>query len=155
MHLQVYNQKPLIKTIANKYYAPIGMNSIVAVMIYGGYNQEDSLIINQGAIDRGLFTTHHFTFEKTELEKNEEFINPDPSITADIKAYSNYDKLVNFTIFDKFAISLFDGLQIRINNGNDVKSLSNYKLLCYIIYYFSGMIIKFNYWYTDNQKLSS
>ena len=31
----------------------------------------------------------------TELEKNEEFINPDPSITADIKAYSNYDKLVN------------------------------------------------------------
>lgn len=95
MHLQVYNQKPLIKTIANKYYAPIGMNSIVAVMIYGGYNQEDSLIINQGAIDRGLFTTNHFTFEKTELDKNEEFINPDPSVTADIKAYSNYDKLVN------------------------------------------------------------
>lgn len=67
----------------------------------------------------------------------------------------NYDKLVNFTIFDKFAISLFDGLQIRINNGNDVRNLSNYKLLCYIIYYFSGMIIKFNYWYTDNQKLDS
>ena len=33
--------------------------------------------------------------EKTELEKNEEFTNPDPTITADIKAYSNYDKLVN------------------------------------------------------------
>lgn len=95
MHLQVYNQNPLVKTIANKYFAPIGMNSILAVMIYTGYNQEDSLIINQGAIDRGLFTTHHFTFEKTELEKNEEFTNPDPNVTADIKAYSNYDKLVN------------------------------------------------------------
>lgn len=95
MHLQVYNQKPLVKTIANKYYAPIGMNAIVAIMIYGGYNQEDSLIINQGAVDRGLFTTHHFTFEKTELEKNEEFKNPDSSITADMKAYSNYSKLVN------------------------------------------------------------
>ncbi len=95
MHLQIYNQKPLVKTIANKYYAPIGMNAIVAIMTYGGYNQEDSLIMNQGAIDRGLFTTHHFTFEKTELEKNEEFKNPDPSITADIKAYSNYSKLVN------------------------------------------------------------
>jgi len=98
MYMQVYNQKPLVKTIANKYIQPIGMNAVVAVQIYGGYNQDDSLMMNQGAIDRGLFTTHHFTFEKTELDKNEEFTNPDPAKTTDIKAYSNYGKLVNGVI---------------------------------------------------------
>ncbi len=94
MFIQVYNQKPLVKTMANKYIQPIGMNAVVAIQIYGGYNQDDSLMMNQGAIDRGLFTNHHFTFEKTELDKNEEFANPDPLVTTDIKAYSNYGKLV-------------------------------------------------------------
>lgn len=95
MYLQIYNEIPLIKTITNKYIPPTGSNAIVAIMIYGGYNQEDSLIINQGAIDRGLFTTYHFSFEKTDLEKGEEFTKPNPLNTMDIKAYSNYDKLVN------------------------------------------------------------
>ena len=39
MHLQIYNQKPLVKTIANKYIQPIGMNAVVAIQIYAGYNQ--------------------------------------------------------------------------------------------------------------------
>lgn len=138
MHLQVYNQKPLIKTIANKYYAPIGMNSIVAVMIYGGYNQEDSLIINQGAIDRGLFTTHHFTFEKTELEKNEEFTNPDPSITADIKAYSNYDKLVNGYVPIGTYIENGDVIIGKIGKLNKSEQYDNFK------YYDKSIIYKYD-----------
>ena len=138
MHLQVYNQKPLIKTIANKYYAPIGMNSIVAVMIYGGYNQEDSLIINQGAIDRGLFTTHHFTFEKTELEKNEEFTNPDPSVTADIKAYSNYDKLVNGVVPVGTYIENGDVIIGKIGKLNKSEQYDNYK------YYDKSLVYKYD-----------
>ena len=27
----------------------------------------------------------------------------------------NYDKLINYAIFDKFAFSLFEGIKIRIN----------------------------------------
>lgn len=57
-------------------------------------NQEDSLVINQGAIDRGLFNGCKFTFYKTELEQREEFANPDVTNTTDIKA-ACYDKLVN------------------------------------------------------------
>lgn len=138
MHLQVYNQKPLVKTIANKYYAPIGMNSIVAVMIYGGYNQEDSLIINQGAIDRGLFTTHHFTFEKTELEKNEEFTNPDPSVTADIKAYSNYDKLVNGVVSPGTYIESGDIIIGKIAKLNKSDQYDNFK------YYDKSIVYKYD-----------
>jgi DNA-directed RNA polymerase beta subunit len=95
MYLQEYNETPLVQTIVNKYIPPIGSNAIIGIMIYGGYNQEDSIIMNQSSIDRGLFTTSHFSFEKTELDKNEEFKKPDPLDTLDIKAYSNYEKLSN------------------------------------------------------------
>ena len=33
----------------------IGINSIVAIASYTGYNQEDSVIINASAIERGFF----------------------------------------------------------------------------------------------------
>jgi DNA-directed RNA polymerase II subunit RPB2 len=34
---------------------PAGINAIVAIMSYTGYNQEDSVILNSSAIDRGFF----------------------------------------------------------------------------------------------------
>lgn len=34
---------------------PSGINSIVAIACFTGYNQEDSIIMNQSAIDRGFF----------------------------------------------------------------------------------------------------
>jgi hypothetical protein len=61
----------------------------------------------------------------------------------------NYDKLINYVIFDKFAHTIFDGIKIRINNGNDIHNITNYKLLCYVIYYMSSMIIKYNLWFID------
>ena len=46
---------------------PNGENLIVAIATYSGYNQEDSVIINQSAIDRGLFRTTYFnTYESYE-----------------------------------------------------------------------------------------
>ena len=39
---------------------PSGINAIVAIMCYTGYNQEDSLIFSSSAIDRGLFRSTFF-----------------------------------------------------------------------------------------------
>jgi DNA-directed RNA polymerase II subunit RPB2 len=39
---------------------PYGENALVAFTTYGGHNQEDSMIINQSALKRGMFRTHYF-----------------------------------------------------------------------------------------------
>lgn len=92
--LQYNNEMPIVKTVSNRYLYPNGSNCIVAIMCYTGFNIEDSIIINQGAVDRGLFNGAKFTFYKTEIEQREEFANPDITNTTDIKS-ACYDKLVN------------------------------------------------------------
>ena len=75
---------------------PSGCQIHVAIMSYTGYNQEDSVLINKGAIDRGLFAATIYHTEKDE-DKNiirDEIIRckPDPNKTKGIK-HGNYDKL--------------------------------------------------------------
>ena len=45
---------------------PSGCNITVAIMTHTGYNQEDSLLINKGSIDRGLFQATIYHTEKDE-----------------------------------------------------------------------------------------
>lgn len=56
-----YPQRPLVSTKASDFMGfnqmPSGVNAIVAIATYSGFNQEDSIIINKSAIDRGLFMT--------------------------------------------------------------------------------------------------
>lgn len=57
-HIMHYPQKPLVTTRAAKALCgdelPAGTQAIVAIMCFGGYNQEDSLLFNRYAIDRGF-----------------------------------------------------------------------------------------------------
>jgi DNA-directed RNA polymerase II subunit RPB2 len=54
-----YPNRPLFETQMYRVLGldemPAGQTVIVAIMTYGGFNQEDSIIFNQGSIDRGLF----------------------------------------------------------------------------------------------------
>lgn len=56
-----YNQRSLVSTrladIMGCNKLTSGMNPVVAIACYGGYNQEDSIILCKSAVDAGLFTT--------------------------------------------------------------------------------------------------
>lgn len=94
-YIHINNEYPLVKTMVTRHFPTMGCNAMMAIAIYDGYNQDDSLIINQSSIDRGMFNTAHFSFIKTEIEKNEEIRRSDKSDTMNIKSYYNYEKLVN------------------------------------------------------------
>lgn len=74
---------------------PSGQVIHVAIMSYTGYNQEDSVLINKGSIDRGMFSTTIYHTEKDEDKNITRFVSrckPDPTKTKGIK-YGNYDKI--------------------------------------------------------------
>ena len=66
-----YGQTPLIKSryldYINHEEQPYGVNAIVAIMSYTGYNVEDAILINEASVKRGLFrTTYYTTYEARE-----------------------------------------------------------------------------------------
>ena len=74
-HILHYPQKPLVNTKMMKFFnfneLPNGINAIIAIATYTGYNQEDSVIINQSAIDRGLFSSTFYRTYKEEEKKDQ------------------------------------------------------------------------------------
>jgi len=76
-----YPMRPLVDTrimnLIKLNEIPSGTQVIVAIMTHTGYNQEDSLLINKGSIDRGmaLVTVYH-----TEKDEDKQKINGDEEI---------------------------------------------------------------------------
>jgi DNA-directed RNA polymerase II subunit RPB2 len=67
-------QIPLVKSRylnkINREQHPYGENVICAIMCYGGYNVEDSILFNEGSIKRGLFRTTYFSSYETYEESS-------------------------------------------------------------------------------------
>ena len=56
------------------------------------------------------------------------------------------DKLCNFVNFIKLKPKLFDKQKIIINTSEDVELLSNYPVLCYLMFLFGFIVLKYNSW---------
>ncbi len=113
-HVLNYPQRPLVSNCVMKYLGfddlPAGINAIVAIACYTGYNQEDSQLMNQSAIDRGLFrSTFYRTYTDCEVKQSlragqkrnqegshdqllEQFQLPDRQLTKGMGSY-NYEAL--------------------------------------------------------------
>jgi DNA-directed RNA polymerase II subunit RPB2 len=97
-----YPQKPLVRTrmsdLIHCNEMPSGINTIVAIMTYTGYNQEDSVLMNKSAVERGLFNSTFYRSYKEQCIKNhstgeeEIFCQPPVNNTKGLKPF-NYDKL--------------------------------------------------------------
>ena len=99
-YVLTYSMRPMVDTrIMNMLglnNIPSGEMVIVAIGTYSGYNQEDSIIFNKGALDRGLFSATVYHTEKDEDKKvygDEEIrCRPDKTKTKGMK-FANYNKL--------------------------------------------------------------
>ena len=69
-----YGQIPLVKSryleYINNEEHPYGENVIVAIMCYGGYNVEDSILFNEGSVKRGMFRTTYLNMYETREESS-------------------------------------------------------------------------------------
>jgi DNA-directed RNA polymerase II subunit RPB2 len=103
-HIMHYPQKPLVTTKVAKALKgdelPAGTQAIVAIMCFGGYNQEDSLLFNKSAIERGFGrSTTYRTYSQSnsstrqapgsEFKKQETYGNVTDSLDVDGLAMPN------------------------------------------------------------------
>jgi DNA-directed RNA polymerase II subunit RPB2 len=103
-----YPERPLVYTRMDPYIEnlrnPNGMNVVVAIMCFTGYNQEDSVLLNKASIERGLFRSFFYRTYRDEEKKNpttgeeEKFRKPDMLNTDGLRYNSSdggspYDKL--------------------------------------------------------------
>jgi DNA-directed RNA polymerase II subunit RPB2 len=88
---------------------PYGENALVAITMYGGHNQEDSMILNGGSLRRGMYQTMYYhSYDHAEemldlgLETHTEIANP---LKRDVKRKEGF----NYELLDENGI-------IRVNS---------------------------------------
>jgi DNA-directed RNA polymerase II subunit RPB2 len=133
-YVHSYGMRPLVDTrimnLINLNKIPSGAQVIVAIMTYTGYNQEDSILFNKGAIERGLFQATIYHTEKDEDKKvhgdQEIRCKPDATKTKSMK-FGNYDKvnengvIPENTKVDDRDIIISKILPIKENRNNHTK----------------------------------
>ena len=98
-HMMHSPHRPIVDTIVSEIIGtpvlPSGQMLVVGIMAYGGYNQEDSLIMNAGTIERGMgrcdvYRTHKYDVP---LTGQETFLVMVPPKDCTGRKYGDYTKL--------------------------------------------------------------
>jgi DNA-directed RNA polymerase II subunit RPB2 len=130
-----YGQTPLIKSryleYINREEQPYGVNTIVAIMSYTGYNVEDAILINEGSVKRGLFNTTYYTSYESREESSKVSGSTVNSFFANIESKQNVKRLkegYDYSKLDNFGLvkenTLIDDRIVligKLNSTNDLK----------------------------------
>ncbi len=100
-HVLHYPQKSIVTTSYKKLLKyddmPSGINAIVAIMCYSGFNQEDSVILNKSAVERGLFVSS--VYKTLTCEEKKKSSHSFESIC--VPGYNIRNKTYNYNKLDK------------------------------------------------------
>ena len=132
-----YAQKPIVFTkiaeITKFNEMPSGINAVVAIASYAGFGQEDSVIVNQSSVERGLFClTSYKTIHYIDKKKEEKICIPpvnSENVDPDKPGYfrrknANYSLLdENGVIMQRYPVkdreyTLSDGTKIKLTSGS-------------------------------------
>lgn len=64
------------------------------------------------------------------------------------------DKLCSYGLFEKVGMKMLQSIKIITNDNKIVSNITDYKVLCYIIFYISCMMTKYNMWQTNDPSVS-
>ena len=103
-HVLCYGEMPMTRTMYNNYLGEgrmaYGMNCILAIACWTGYNQEDGIVMNYDAVHRGMFRSMAFrsyqAFEEDDEKSNTKVRFGNPAQIAawkDLKPGLDYSKL--------------------------------------------------------------
>ena len=103
-HVLCYGEMPITRTIYNNYLGegkmPYGMNIVLAIACWSGYNQEDGIVMNYDAIRRGMFRSMAFRsyemYEEDDEKANTKIRIGNPALIGnwkDLKPGLDYSKL--------------------------------------------------------------
>lgn len=165
-----YPQRQLVTTRYKEYIGNNvltgGENLIIAIATYTGYNQEDSVIINKAAVERGMF---NMTYFKSVIEKEDEnqrdneriiFKNPIKSIEEGLDVtgikYARYKKTLDDHGFPHRNVYIGEGDAIvgkMLVKGGDEENPTTYKDTSLIAdKTISGIIDKFVVYFDRENK---
>ncbi len=89
-------QRPIVMSRAARLFfydeLPCGQNVTLMIACYRGYGQEDSIVLNQDSVDRGLFSMTHCLglYAYVRAHKNEKFAIPDEKLCNKFKGNTRF-----------------------------------------------------------------
>lgn len=99
-----YGQAPLVHTGVierlNDNKLPYGINITIAISTLNGYNQEDAIIINRSAIEKGLYVSSHYSTYVLKEDSDIEIVD----VNSYNKNISNLKKQYDYNLLDENGI---------------------------------------------------
>jgi DNA-directed RNA polymerase II subunit RPB2 len=108
-HILTNGSPPLVRTLYYDYLGqgrlPYGTNIILAMGMFQGYNQEDGIVINHDALQRGLFNTIHYR-SYTVFEEDDEKAKTRTRIAnpGSVPAWTDMKPGMDYTMLDDAGI---------------------------------------------------
>jgi DNA-directed RNA polymerase II subunit RPB2 len=109
VHVLCYGEAPLVRTLYYDYVADgqigYGHNLILAIGSFTGYNQDDGIVMNADAVERGMFRNITFrSYEAFEEENKKDFTETRIANPSRVPGWTNVAPGLDYTKLDERGI---------------------------------------------------